>query len=74
MTAGEASVRIVDMVHDPLARVGEAAMKAANARSALEKAVVAAQAAGHSLRDIAELAGMSHESVRQILKGREVKK
>jgi DNA-directed RNA polymerase specialized sigma24 family protein len=47
---------------------------AAKARSELEEAIIAAQAAGHSLREIAELAGMSHESVRQILQRREVKK
>lgn len=62
------------MAHDPLARVSDAAMKAAKVRSELEQAIVEAQAAGHSLREIAELAGMSHESVRQILQRREVKK
>jgi DNA-directed RNA polymerase specialized sigma24 family protein len=54
--------------------VNEAAKKAAKARSELEEAIIAAQVAGHSLREIAELAGMSHESVRQILQRREVKK
>ena len=62
------------MAHDPLVRVSDAAKKAAKARSELEEAIIAAQVAGHSLREIAELAGMSHESVRQILQRREVKK
>ena len=62
------------MAHDPLVRVSNAAKKAAEARSELEEAIIAAQAAGRSLREIAELAGMSHESVRQILQRREVKK
>lgn len=55
------------MEPDPLLRVGRAAEKAAEARSDLEQTIVEAQDAGHSLRVIAQLAGMSHESVRQIL-------
>lgn len=62
------------MAHDPLFRVSRAAEKAAKARSELEQAVVEAQSAGHSLRAIAELAGMSHEAVRQILQRKEVTK
>ena len=62
------------MAHDPLVRVSDAATKATKVRSELEQAIVEAQVAGHSLREIAELAGMSHESVRQILQRREVKK
>jgi predicted HTH domain antitoxin len=62
------------MAHDPLLRVRVAAEKAAKARSELERAIIAAQRSGHSLREIAEVARMSHESVRQILSRREVKK
>jgi predicted HTH domain antitoxin len=62
------------MAHDPLVRVSDAAKKAAEARSELEEAIIAAQVARHSLREIAEPAGMSYESVRQILQRREVKK
>ena len=46
------------MAHDPLVRVSDAAKKAAKARSELEEAIIAAQVAGHSLREIAELAGI----------------
>jgi len=74
LTVRAASVRILDMAHDPLVRVSDAAKKAARARSELEVAIVAAQVAGHSLREIAEFARISHESVRQILHRREVKK
>lgn len=62
------------MAPDPLSRVSRAAGKATKARRELEEAIIAAQRAGHSLRVIAELAGMSHESVRQILQGKEVTK
>ena len=62
------------MAHDPLLRVSRAAENAAKARTELEEAVVEAQGAGHSLRAIAELAGLSHEAVRQILHRKEVRK
>ena len=61
------------MARDPLLRVTQAAEKAAKSRTELEAAIIAAQGAGHSLRVIAELAGISHESVRQILQRKEAR-
>jgi lambda repressor-like predicted transcriptional regulator len=58
------------MERDPLLRVSRAAEKAATMRSELEHAIVNAKDAGHSLRLIAQLAGVSHESVRQVLRRR----
>lgn len=62
------------MADDALSRVGRAAERAATARAELEEAIAAAQRAGHALRVIGQLAGMSHESARQILQRREVTK
>lgn len=59
------------MAADPLAQVSKAAEKATRSRAELEDAIVAAQRAGHSLREIAELAGVSHESVRLIIQRKE---
>lgn len=73
MTPTTLTVRIIDMSRGPLLRVSRAAEKAAKSRSELEDAIIAAQSAGHSLRVIAELAGISHESVRQILQRKEVR-
>ena len=56
------------MEHDTLLRVSRCAEKTAKARSELDQAIVNAKDAGHSLRLIAQLAGMSHESVRQVLR------
>ncbi len=47
-------------------KVARAARKAALAREALESAIREAHAEGMSLRLIASMAGMSHESVRRI--------
>jgi len=56
------------MVSQELRKVGRAAAKAAAARSGLEAAIREAHAEGTSLRDIAKAAGMSHESVRKIVR------
>ena len=55
---------------DPLAQVALAASASRQARAAFEEAVAAASDAGHSLRQVAEAAGVSHEHVRTIVVGR----
>lgn len=49
-------------------KVERAAAKAAAAHAALVRAIREAHAEGHSLRSIAEAAGVSHEQVRRLVK------
>jgi hypothetical protein len=49
-----------------LRKVQRAAGKAATARNELGQAVREARVAGHSLRVIAEAAGLSHEQIRRL--------
>jgi hypothetical protein len=53
-----------------LKRVTRAAHKAAHARDAFHVAIRAASAAGESTRSIAQVAGLSHQRIHQILHGR----
>lgn len=55
------------MVSQELRKVERAAAKAAVARAALETAILEARISCHSLRAIAEAAGMSYETVRRIV-------
>jgi len=52
---------------DPLEAVRTAAANAASSRSSLDQAIAEAHKAGHSLRAIAEAAGLSHEQIRKIV-------
>jgi AcrR family transcriptional regulator len=52
---------------DPLSAVATEAARAMRARADFEAAVVAASEAGHSLRQVAEAAGVSHEQIRRIV-------
>lgn len=51
-----------------LAQVKRAAAKAARSRAALEAAMRSAHQDGAALRKIADAAGMSHESVRRLIR------
>ena len=51
---------------DQLREVQDAAIHVHAARAALERAVFEARLAGHSLRAIADRAGLSHEQVRRM--------
>ena len=53
--------------HSELARVAADSAKATRARLKFEASVVVATNAGHSLRQIGEAAGISHEQVRRII-------
>lgn len=53
-----------------LRKVERAADKVALSRSALSDSIRGAHAAGVSLRDIANAAGVSHETVRRVIQSR----
>lgn len=53
----------------PLTRVKRANTRRASADAEYRAAITAAKAAGHSLRQIAEAAGISHVRVLKILRG-----
>lgn len=50
-----------------LLHIVRAAAQAQNAKTTLHKAIRFAHAEGHSLREIAQAASMSHEQVRRIV-------
>lgn len=52
----------------PLSRVRRAASRRAAASDEYRAAIIAAHAQGHSLREIAEAAGVSHVAVLQMVK------
>ena len=56
-----------DLPDGPYRKVRAAANKAAAAREGLSAAIRDAHKAGASLREIAEAAGMSHETVRKLV-------
>lgn len=67
------SVNVIDMntlseVKKAAARVATGNVRAEEAQSALEAAIVEARAEGLSLRAIARAAHVSHEHVRQLLR------
>lgn len=51
-----------------LRNLKRAAARAADAREGLEAAIRAAHADGESLRKIADIAGVSHEQVRRVVR------
>lgn len=56
------------MPPDPLARVRRAARKAAHAHQERDEAIRAAVEAGHSLRAVADAAGLTNPRVHQIVR------
>ncbi|MDQ1397154.1 MAG: hypothetical protein QOG64_2413 [Acidimicrobiaceae bacterium] len=70
MTFADAILRSGDRTKRPLSeldRVATESAKAAHARVRFEGSVLAATNAGHSLRQVGEAAGISHEQVRRII-------
>jgi hypothetical protein len=58
------------MLSAPLREVAKAKKRADWTRAAFEGSIIAAHAEGHSTRAIAEVCGLSHQRVWQILHGR----